>query len=106
MLEAVVFSEAGKSVEFQVSEELSGIKDTLGVWKGRALKGRTVLFTTTTLAEFWPARMPRRSFNSSVSISKERSWRPSKAFHSIATGLGPSPSNTMTKSPSAQKFRR
>lgn len=51
MLEEVVFSEAGRSVEFQVSEELSGIKDTLGVWKGRALKGRTVVFTTTTLAE-------------------------------------------------------
>lgn len=51
MLKEVVYSEAGRSVAFQVSEELSGIKDTLGVWKERALKGRTVVFTTTTLGE-------------------------------------------------------
>jgi FkbM family methyltransferase len=51
MLKEVVFSEPGKALEFQVSDELSGIRDTLGVWKDRALKGQTVVFKTTTLAE-------------------------------------------------------
>jgi len=51
MLKEVVFSEAGKRVRFQASEELGGIADTLGVWKDRALKARTVELTTTTLAD-------------------------------------------------------
>jgi hypothetical protein len=70
MLKEVVFSEAGKPVPFQVSEELSGIKDTLGVWKDRALKGRTVVFTTTTLGEIL-ARTKAPHFIQFVSLDIE-----------------------------------
>lgn len=51
MLKEVVFSEAGKRVQFQAYDELGGIVDTLGVWKDRALKGSTVVLTTTTLED-------------------------------------------------------
>ena len=70
MLKEVVFSEEGKPVPFQVSEELSGIKDTLGVWKERALKGRTVVFTTTTLGEIL-ARTKAPHFIQFVSLDIE-----------------------------------
>jgi hypothetical protein len=51
MLKEVVFSAAGQKVQFQASGELGGVADTLGTWKDRAMKGRTVEFTTTTLAD-------------------------------------------------------
>jgi FkbM family methyltransferase len=51
MLKEVVFSEAGQRVSFQASGELGGIRDTLGLWKNRALKAPTVELTTTTLRD-------------------------------------------------------
>jgi FkbM family methyltransferase len=51
MLKEVVFSEAGRMVEFQASGEIGGISDTLGALKADAMKSATVTFTTTTLAD-------------------------------------------------------
>jgi FkbM family methyltransferase len=51
MLKEVVFSETGKSVKFQASGDVGGVRDTLGKWKGEALGAPTVEFTTITLAD-------------------------------------------------------
>jgi FkbM family methyltransferase len=51
VLKEVVFSEPGKSVQFQAYGELGGVVDTLGVWKDRAMKAPTVEFKTTTLSD-------------------------------------------------------
>ena len=60
MLKEVVFSETGKSVKFQASGEVGGVKDTLGKWKGEALGAPTVEFTTVTLADILgTARAPQ-----------------------------------------------
>ncbi len=51
MLKEVIFSEAGKRMEFQTGSGIRGIWDTLGEFKDKAQEGRTVAFTTTTLAD-------------------------------------------------------
>ena len=51
MLKEVVFSETGKTVQFQASGDVGGVKDTLGKWKGEALGAATVEFTTVTLRD-------------------------------------------------------
>lgn len=51
MLKEVVFSEAGKTMDFQAADDIGGLSDTLDTWKEEADKAPTVKFTTTTLAE-------------------------------------------------------
>lgn len=51
MLKEVVFNKAGTQVTFQVSGELGGITDTLGVWKDKAMTAPSRTFTTTTLRD-------------------------------------------------------
>jgi FkbM family methyltransferase len=51
MLKEVVFSEAGKTMDFQAADDIGGLSDTLDTWKEQADKAPTVKFTTTTLAE-------------------------------------------------------
>jgi FkbM family methyltransferase len=51
MLKEVVFSEMGKTIQFQASGDVGGVRDTLGKWKGEALGAPTVEFTTVTLAD-------------------------------------------------------
>lgn len=51
MLQDVVFSEAGKHVQFRASGDLGGIADTLGAWKKQAEQAPLVDFTTVTLGD-------------------------------------------------------
>jgi FkbM family methyltransferase len=51
MLKEVVFSEAGKTMDFQAADDIGGLTETLDTWKEEADKAPTVKFTTTTLAE-------------------------------------------------------
>jgi hypothetical protein len=51
MLKEVIFSEAGRRMEFQTGSGIRGILDTLGEFKDKAQEGRTVAFTTTMLAD-------------------------------------------------------
>jgi FkbM family methyltransferase len=51
MAREVVFSEAGKRMQFQASGEFGGITEKLGVWKDTAMQAATVEFTTTTIGD-------------------------------------------------------
>ena len=51
MLKEVVFSEAGRTMDFKAADDIGGLADTLDTWKEQADKAPTVKFATTTLAE-------------------------------------------------------
>jgi FkbM family methyltransferase len=51
MFKEVVFSEAGKRMQFHTAGDLGGIADTLGQWKERAAKAPTVEFATVTMGD-------------------------------------------------------
>ena len=56
----VVFSEAGKRVQFRAAHDLGGIAHTLGTWKDAAEKAPMVEFTTVTLGDVLDrAKAPR-----------------------------------------------
>src|SRR5215510_4291407 len=56
----VVFSEAGKQVQFRAASDLGGIAHTLGTWKDAAEKAPMVEFTTVTLGDILDrAKAPR-----------------------------------------------
>jgi FkbM family methyltransferase len=51
MFKEVVFSEAGRRVEFKLAGDLGGITKDLGRWKSSAASSPTVEFTTATLGD-------------------------------------------------------
>jgi hypothetical protein len=84
MFKEVVFSEAGRHMTFHTAGELGGLANTLGEWKAYAEKSPTVEFTST---------------------SKAPSSRRSAVFRSSAIKLARSTWSTISRSPSAARFK-
>jgi len=70
VFEEVVFSEAGRRMDFRAAGGLAGLQETLGRWNEKALKAPVVQFTTVTLADIL-ARAGAPSFIHFISLDIE-----------------------------------